>query len=110
MAVTAVVSLGLPAAWMTTNGLGSSAGPSSFRSERSDVLFFGHQETLTADFERLEVLGVRSSVCLPTDDVAAHRAQPGDRTELSEAAQQHLRQWYSRDYDFLDLLANMQFG
>jgi hypothetical protein len=65
---------------------------------RTDILFFGFQETLAADFERLkEVLDLPKSITLPGDDVVAHRTPPGFETRLSREGRRAIKEWYRDD-------------
>jgi hypothetical protein len=65
---------------------------------RTDILFFGFQETLAADFERLkEVLDLPKSITLPGDDVVAHRTPPGFETRLSREGRRAIKKWYRDD-------------
>ncbi len=50
-------------------------------------------------------LGV-DQLTMPEDAVAAHRAT-GSKPELSDLARENLRQWYAKDYEFLDLCAEL---
>jgi hypothetical protein len=77
---------------------------STLRSRLPDILFIGFQETLATDFERLvSRLGLKASVRLPDDDVAAHR-NPRDRDRtLAPAAVENLRRWYAADLSLYEL-------
>jgi hypothetical protein len=75
-----------------------------FASRADDILFVGRQETLTQDFEALKtLLGLPAELSLPTDDVQAHRNPTTVDKKLSDVALANLRQWYERDYEFLEL-------
>ncbi|HEX3943785.1 MAG TPA: sulfotransferase family 2 domain-containing protein [Rhizomicrobium sp.] len=78
---------------------------------RTDILFFGFQETLAEDFERLkEVLGLSQSITLPDDDVVAHRTPYGFETRLSREGRRAIKGWYRDDltlYRHLQSLAAM---
>lgn len=79
-----------------------------FRARAADVLFIGHQNTLTADFERLKVLlHLPPDVTLPRDDIHAHRNPGSLDKRLDETAVRNLRAWYQADYDFLALCAEI---
>jgi hypothetical protein len=80
-----------------------------FESRLNDILLIGFQETLDADFERLKsLLDLPTQVRLPTDDVASHRSPIGlDRT-LDETSQATLREWYARDYEFIELCRSLR--
>lgn len=74
-----------------------------FASRRSDILFVLFQERLDIDFAILAwLLGLQGRVALPRDPVQAHRTPPGFSQELSAAAEENLRRWYAREYDFLE--------
>jgi hypothetical protein len=73
-------------------------------SRAADILFAGRQETLTQDFEQLKaLLGLPANLTLPTDEVQAHRNPGNLNKNLSESAEANLRDWYARDYEFLEL-------
>lgn len=75
-----------------------------FQSRISDVFFIGFQEDLDDDFEILkEILGLPESVKLPESDVEAHRNPPDLDTNLENEAVANLKEWYAREYDFLNL-------
>jgi hypothetical protein len=78
--------------------------PDYFRSRADHILWVGHQEALelsplaaTLGFENLQ---------LPTDPWEANRG-PQAKPELSDLARANLRNWYARDYEFLDLCAEI---
>lgn len=77
-----------------------------FLSRVDDILFVGSQENLNQDFEKLKkVLGLPASLELPQDKVNMHKnPDPDTDKRLSLQANRNLREWYSRDYDFLQLL------
>jgi hypothetical protein len=79
-----------------------------FEYRSRDVLFIGFQETLDRDFERLKaLLKLPTYVQLPTDEAASHRSPRGlDRT-LDAAAQAALKEWYVRDYEFIDVCRSL---
>jgi Sulfotransferase family len=83
--------------------------PAYFESRLNDVLLVGFQETLDSDFELLKsLLDLPSHVRLPTDAIASHRAPPGlDRT-LDSTSQAILREWYARDYKFVELSRSLR--
>lgn len=75
---------------------------SYFLSRREDIFFFGFQENLQEDFERLKSkLGTPETVILPTDGIQTHRTPPGLDTTLVEEAVTNIKAWYARDYDFI---------
>jgi hypothetical protein len=74
--------------------------PDYFKSRADHILWIGRQECLdlkplaaTLGLERLE---------LPTDAARANKS-PGRKPELSDLARQNLREWYAKDYLFLEL-------
>jgi hypothetical protein len=75
-----------------------------FRSRLSDILFIGFQERLNDDFEILKSkLGLYENAKLPDNDIRAHRNPTDlDRT-LSDEAIKNLKEWYKKDYEFIDL-------
>lgn len=76
-----------------------------FLSRIDDVLFIGSQENLNRDFLELkEVLGLPEDIELPANEVSMNKSPDGSNKYLSSEAIQNLREWYSRDYDFLNLL------
>lgn len=73
-------------------------------SRRDAVLMVGFQEDLERDFEKLKrLLGLPVGICLPEDDIRAHRAPPGTNRHLEEPAIRNLQQWYQRDCQLLDM-------
>lgn len=75
------------------------------RARRSHILLVGHQENLSADFERLKsALALPADARLPSREKAAHRAPAGADTRLSDRAQANLAAWYRDDYDLLAFL------
>jgi hypothetical protein len=78
--------------------------PAYFQARLGDILLIGFQETLDSDFETLKsLLSLPPGVRLPTDAVASHRSPAGlDRT-LDGTSQVTLREWYARDYEFMEL-------
>lgn len=77
---------------------------SYFLSRLPDIFFIGFQENLTEDFEGLKSkLGLPSSVELPTDDKNAHRNPPHIDKRLDEKAITNLKNWYAKDYEFIEL-------
>lgn len=83
-------------------------GEEQLRRRADDCLIVLRQEHLAAGCAELAgLLGVRpQDLALPTDPVTAHRspltAIPDQRP--SPTAARNLRQWYSRDYEFLQLV------
>lgn len=71
---------------------------------RADMFFIGRTEALDHDLERLCLrFGLPTSVRLPTDDIAAHRAPPGSPTALSPASKDTLRAFYRKDIELMAL-------
>lgn len=74
------------------------------QSRLDDILFAGRQEYLSADFEALKKkLLLPEEASLPVDDVAAHRTPDHFDKKLSDEAVANLKQWYAREYDFLEM-------
>jgi hypothetical protein len=72
---------------------------------RTSILFVGAQENLVRDYGQLsEILGMGGE--LPVSDVGAHRNPAGLDYGLAGEAVENLREWYSRDYACLRLLAS----
>lgn len=75
-----------------------------FLSRLDDIFFFGFQETLNEDFERLKAkLGTPKKVQLPSDDRNAHRTPDGFDKKLHEKAVENIKAWYAKDYEFIAL-------
>jgi len=56
------------------------------------ILFAGRQDHLREDFDRvLRLLGCRSRIALPGDDVRSHKTPPGFATELSDIGTENIR-------------------
>ena len=74
-------------------------------SRQDAVIFYGFQESLNEDFERLKgVLGLPPDLSLPQkDDAASYSADKTGRTPLSEKAIENIKNWYQADYEFIDL-------
>jgi hypothetical protein len=74
--------------------------PDYFKRRSDHVLWIGYQESL--DLKPLaDRLGLEK-LELPTDPDRANRT-PGSKPVLSDVARQNLRDWYARDYMFLEL-------
>ena len=72
-----------------------------FLSRIDDIFFIGFQENLSQDFETLKLkLGLPQCVCLPTDDVLAHRTPAHLAKTLDDQAVENLRHWYVEDIKF----------
>lgn len=83
--------------------------PEYFEQRINDVLFVGFQETLNDDFETLKsILNLPQHARLPADDVTSHRTPQGLDRKLDDVAQQALRRWYARDYEFLKLCRSLR--
>ncbi len=79
-----------------------------FLSRLDDVLMCCFTESLEEDFEKLRpLLGLPEDVCLPTDEYFAHRMPRGCDTNLSEEAQNVLREYYRGDFEFVALCKEM---
>ena len=76
-----------------------------FLERMSDVLFVCEQENLENDFKRLkDILSLPKHIELPKDSYQAH-ANPKDiDKKLESQAVINLKRWYSKDYEFLELL------
>lgn len=74
------------------------------RSRLPDILFIGFQERLADDFEILKSkLGLSESVMLPRDDFRANRRPTDLDRALESEAIANLRDWYRRDFQFIQL-------
>jgi hypothetical protein len=74
-----------------------------WRSRASDILFVGYQETLAQDFEKLKsLLGLPPELGLPKDAIDRHESPPSLDKALDDLALANLREWYRRDYAFLE--------
>lgn len=72
---------------------------------RDDILFIGRLESFNQDFELLKKpLGLPESLSLPGDSKRANRSSSSsnDSTALEPEALQWIKNWYRRDYDFLE--------
>ena len=79
-----------------------------FASRRSDILLIGFQHTLNEDFALLKkILNLPGEVRLPGDNVSAHKNPEHVDRCLDEQAMRNLKIWYARDYQFLELCANV---
>ena len=74
-------------------------------SRRDAVIFYGFQESLNEDFERLKgVLGLPADLNLPQKgEAAAYSAIKTGRIPLSKKAIANIRKWYQADYEFIEL-------
>lgn len=77
--------------------------------EREDaILFIGRIESFESDFEALKApLALPADLKLPGDSKKANRHVSGSnrRPALEPAAMEQVKNWYRRDYDFLDFCA-----
>ena len=78
--------------------------PDYFRGRLDHLLWVGQQESL--DVDPLAVALGLDRLQLPTDPLKANRG-PQVKPELSEQARKNLRQWYAKDYAFLDLCSEI---
>ncbi len=79
-----------------------------FAARADDILFIGRIESFDDDFERLkEPLGLPSDLSLPRDPKATNQGSPvaGNKPALEPAAIALVKDWYRRDYDFLEICA-----
>ena len=80
-----------------------------FKSRLDDILYFGFQENLSSDFEKLKnILGFDDSIELPNDDIGAHRNPKNLDTSLDQKAQENLLDYYIEDYKFINLCKNLK--
>lgn len=74
-----------------------------FEKRISDILFVGYQETLDENFETLKsITGLKKSIALPTDPIKAHISNDNGEKSLDEDVIKYLREWYRKDYAFLE--------
>ena len=70
------------------------------RKRQNDILWIGHQPSLTADFEALKpLLDLPADAALPADDIGAHRTPAGYETVLSPTGEANITTWYRKDFD-----------
>jgi hypothetical protein len=74
--------------------------PDYLKSRADHLLWIGRQESL--DLKPLAATLGLEKLELPTDSTRANK-NPNARPELSKGARQNLRQWYAKDYSFLEL-------
>lgn len=80
--------------------------PQSFKNDWDRIIFIGRIETFTEDFEELKsALKLPSNASLPADPVSANRSSQKQIQEnkLCPEAAALIREWYRRDYEFLEL-------
>ncbi|MBD3328478.1 hypothetical protein GF340_04200 [Candidatus Peregrinibacteria bacterium] len=74
-------------------------------SRKSDILFIGNQVKLDEDFARLKkILNLPTDLDLPKDPVKAHKNPYHYDKHLDNQARDILKDWYYKDYAFLQLL------
>ena len=78
--------------------------PEYFKSRADHILWIGHQEAL--DLGPLAATLGLESLVLPTDSWRANKS-PDAKPEVSDLARQNLREWYAKDYLFLDLCTEL---
>ncbi len=79
-----------------------------FLSRLNDILFIGFQENLENDFKRLKsILNLNEKVILPRDKVKSHKNPVYFDKHLDPQSKKNLRQWYEKDYNFMNLCANL---
>lgn len=76
---------------------------SQLAGRENQIFFIGRIESFAEDFAALKTaLGLPEGLTLPEDAKATNRSGGGDSSRLSEEAVRLIRNWYRRDYDFLD--------
>jgi hypothetical protein len=76
----------------------------TFRARISDLFFIGFTERLNDDFELLKrKLGLPSDICLPQDEMRAHRTPSGFSNQLSDVGRANLERWYADDIALVEL-------
>ena len=77
----------------------------NFNRRLNDIIFVGTQKNLNKDFERLKkLLYLSDEYILPKDNIKAHKNPDDVDKDLSDKAYKNLKDWYSEDYRFLNLL------
>jgi len=72
-------------------------------SRKRDIYFIGFQESLSSDFEKLKVkLNLPDEAKLPTDNINAHKNPQNVDKRLDAKAIENLKEWYKRDYEFIE--------
>jgi hypothetical protein len=85
--------------------------PAYLRKHLDKVLYVARQETLDDDWERLkELLELPRDQMLPHDAVKAHRTTYDGDVDISEKGVQALREWYSDDYELLEIGEEVRHG
>lgn len=70
---------------------------------KSQIVFIGDQRSLDDDFAVFKaIVGLRSDIELPKDDVGAHKAPETMSKNLSPLGAENIRQHYRRDYPILE--------
>lgn len=76
-----------------------------FLSRIHDIIFVGKQKTLSQDFEQLKkILNLPGSISLPESSINSHKNTDSVDKNLDPEAIKNLKNWYTRDYEFLKLL------
>ena len=76
-----------------------------FSSRKSDILFIGATSDLNGDFIRLKkILDLPKDIELPLDDEQKNANPPDVDRSLDDGSRINLKSWYSRDFQFLELL------
>jgi hypothetical protein len=71
---------------------------------RSKIIYILRQEALDSDFITFqEALGIKLGA-LPTDSIKAHKMPLYQDKKLSQLAVMNLKNWYRKDYQFIDWL------
>jgi hypothetical protein len=76
---------------------------------KDDILFIGRVESFDDDFEQLkEPLGLPPDLSLPKDPKATNQGirATASKPALEPAAVALVKNWYRRDYDFLEICGN----
>ena len=69
-----------------------------------DILFVGTQENLNKDFLKLiKILEVPKAVKLTKNVIKMHKNPDDVDKRISPEAERNLRDWYSKDYEFIQL-------
>lgn len=75
------------------------------RERLQDIIFVGHQESLSQSFEDLKtILGLPMYIKLPSDDKIAHKNPEGIDKSLDETATKNLKYWYQAEYKVLEII------
>ena len=75
---------------------------------KDDILFIGNQKQLNSDFIKLKnILDLPDYFSLPTDSIKMHKNPKGIDKNLNNNSIENLKLWYTKDYEFLDLVASL---